>query len=80
MTRDRKGQTLTHFPDASSPLLLSLIASIASNLVFLMTACSLPLPTAGNDYHHSASLGRLQRMRREAYLPESRNSDILRPR
>ena len=49
MTRDRKGQTLTHFPNASSPLLLSPIASIASNLVFLMTAYSLPHPFANSQ-------------------------------
>ena len=35
--------------DASSPLLLSPIASIASNLFFLMTAYSLPHPTANSQ-------------------------------
>lgn len=44
MTRDRK--TLTHFPDASSPLLLSPIASIASNPFFLMTHAVYQVPQA----------------------------------
>ena len=44
MTRDRK--TLTHFPDASSPLLLSPIASIASNLFFPTTHTVYQIPQA----------------------------------